>query len=226
MKPTLEMISGIECLSVKSDNAKNVVIIFHGYGANMHDLFPLIEMWHKPDTDFYFPNGILPLEMGAYGGRAWFPIDMNKLQLAMMRGEHRNMDDDKPEGADQVLEKLETFVKEVSNHYEKVILGGFSQGAMCTSHLLMRLEKISGVILLSGNLVYQEGLTKKGDIPFYQSHGLQDPVLGYPGAQRLTQRLNELGYKGSLDTFEGGHEIPMKVVNNVSKFLDSLIMPK
>ena len=226
MRPTLEVISGIECLSVKNDNAKNVVIIFHGYGANMHDLFPLIEMWNKAETDFYFPNGVLELEMGAYGGRAWFPIDMEKLQLAMMRGEHRNMDDDKPQNADAVLEKLETFVKEVSKNYEKVILGGFSQGAMCTSHLLMRVEKLAGVILLSGNLVYQQGLTKKGHIPFYQSHGRQDPVLGYPGAERLTKKLNDLGYQGSLDSFSGGHEIPMQVVHNVSKFLDQLIVAK
>lgn len=226
MRPTLEVISGIECLSVKNENAKNAVIIFHGYGASMHDLFPLIEMWNKPQTDFYFPNGILPLEMGHYGGRAWFPIDMQKLQLAMMRGEHRNMDNDKPEGADEVLEKLEMFATEVSKNYEKLIIGGFSQGAMCSSHLMMRLENLSGVILLSGNLVYQEGLQKKGDTPFYQSHGYEDPILGYEGAKRLTQKLNELGYKGSLDSFEGGHEIPMKVVNNVSKFLDELIGAK
>lgn len=226
MRSSLEVISGIECLSVKNNNAKNVVIIFHGYGANMHDLFPLVEFWNKAETDFYFPNGILQLDMGGYGGRAWFPIDMQKLQLAMMRGEHRNMDNDKPEGAEETLKRLEEFVNEVSSKYEKVIIGGFSQGAMCSSHLMMRINKLSGVILLSGNLVHQEGLTKKGDLPFYQSHGRQDPVLSYEGAQRLTQKLNDLGYKGSLDSFDGGHEIPMQVVNNVSKFLDELIIAK
>lgn len=226
MKPILQEISGLEVLSVKHSGAKNAVILFHGYGANMHDLFPLIEMWNKPETDFYFPNGILKLEMGAWGGRAWFPIDMQKLQMFMMRGEHRNMDDDVPEGYEETISKLEAFVKEISKNYEKVIIGGFSQGAMCSSHLLMRLEKLSGVILLSGNLVNQKALTKKGSIPFYQSHGKSDPVLGFAGAERLNKRLNDLGYHGTLDTFEGAHEIPMSVVNNVSGFLDRLIVSK
>lgn len=226
MKSILETITGIECLSVKNVNARNVVIIFHGYGANMQDLFPLVEMWKKEGTDFYFPNGVLPLEMGQYGGRAWFPIDMQKLQAAMMKGEHRNMDDDRPQGSEEVLNKIQAFVEELSGKYEKVIIGGFSQGAMCSAHLMMRLKKLDGVILLSGNLVYQEGLDKKGSIPFYQSHGTQDSVLGFSGAQRLTKRLNDLGYQGSLDSFVGGHEIPMQVINNVSKFLDQLIITK
>lgn len=223
MKPELQVISGIECLSVKTSHAKNAVILFHGYGANMHDLYPLMGMWEKPETDFYFPNGILPLEMGAYGGRAWFPIDMQKLQLYMMRGEHRNMDNDVPENAEKTLDQLTELVKTISENYEKVIVGGFSQGAMCSSHLMMRLEKISGVILLSGNLVNQSGLNKKGSIPFYQSHGRHDPILSFEGAQRLNKKLNDLGYQGSLDAFDGGHEIPMQVINNVSKFLDSVL---
>lgn len=226
MKPILEKISGLEVLSVKNVGSKNAVILFHGYGANMHDLFPLIEMWAKPETDFFFPNGILPLEMGSWGGRAWFPIDMQKLQAYMMRGEHRNMDEDVPEGYESTLKKLEEFVKEVSKNYEKVIIGGFSQGAMCSSHLLMRLENLAGVILLSGNLVNHKALTKKGNVPFYQSHGTNDPVLGFAGAERLTKKLNDLGYPGSLETFNGAHEIPMSVVNGVSRFLDRLIVSK
>lgn len=226
MKPTFQEISGLEVLSTKHVGAKNAVILFHGYGANMHDLFPLVEVWGKESTDFYFPNGILKLEMGAWGGRAWFPIDMQKIQMYMMRGEHRNMDEEVPEGYDEVLNKLEKFVKEISHNYEKVIIGGFSQGAMCASHLLMRLEKLSGVILLSGNLVNQKALLKKGTIPFYQSHGKGDAVLSFAGAQRLSKKLNDLGYQGSLDSFEGGHEIPMSVVNNVSAFLDRLIVAK
>jgi predicted esterase len=42
----------------------------------------------------------------------------------------------------------------------------------------------------------------------------------------LNKRLNDLGYHGKLDTFEGAHEIPMSVVNNVSGFLDRLIVSK
>ena len=113
MKPTFQEISGLEVLSSKHAQAKNAVILFHGYGANMHDLFPLVEVWAKPETDFYFPNGILKLDMGAWGGRAWFPIDMQKIQMHMMRGEHRNMDEEVPEGYDELMNKLENIQKSI-----------------------------------------------------------------------------------------------------------------
>src|SRR5687767_5446130 len=96
MKPALESIAGVECLTVRAKEAKTAVIFLHGYGANMHDLFPLWELWHQDQFSWFFPNGVQSLPMGYYEGRAWFSIDMEKLERAMQTGTHRDMSQEIP----------------------------------------------------------------------------------------------------------------------------------
>ncbi len=38
----------------------------------------------------------------------------------------------------------------------------------------------------------------------------------------LEERLTGMDFKGSLHTFDGGHEIPPKVVNEVRDFISTL----
>ena len=95
---------------------------------------------------------------------------------------------------------------------------------MCASHLALKADlPLSGLILLSGNLVAQDRWPKSAKgIPFYQSHGTRDPILPVKGAKLLEEKLNALNFQGHLHTFEGGHEIPAKVIGEVKNFLDSL----
>src|SRR6476620_4952081 len=91
MKTSRVDIVGIECLEVLGDHEDVGVVFFHGYGANMHDLFPLWELWHKDKFNWYFPNGIQSLPMGYYEGRAWFSIDVAGLERAMREGKPSEM---------------------------------------------------------------------------------------------------------------------------------------
>src|SRR5262245_32970848 len=138
MKMSRTDVVGVETLIVEGDDPSVGVVFLHGYGANMHDLFPLWELWHEKSFNWYFPNGVLPLPMGYYEGRAWFSIDMEKLEKAMREGTHRDMKDSTPPELDSTLHQLELFLLEIQKKHKKVILGGFSQGAMCSSHLAMR----------------------------------------------------------------------------------------
>ncbi len=221
MKPTLQNISGIDALSVLSTDPSVAVIFLHGYGANMQDLFPLWEMWHRPNFNWYFPNGVEPLPMGYYEGRAWFSIDMAKLELAMRTGKSREMSGEIPVEFASTLKRLETFILELQKKHSKIILGGFSQGAMCASHLAtMSSLKIDGLVLLSGNLIAEKLLPPVArGIPFYQSHGIQDPVLSIAGARDLEAKMKMLNLQGKLHEFNGGHEIPQSVISGVKNFL-------
>jgi phospholipase/carboxylesterase len=221
MKVGLENISGLETLVVKGDQGSTAVVFLHGYGANMHDLFPLWEMWHQDQFDWYFPNGVMSLPMGYYEGRAWFSIDIERLEKAMREGTHREMAGVVPPELDETLKRLEVFLDELAQKYSRIILGGFSQGAMCTSHLALSSHlPLVGLILLSGNLLAQDRFSKSArGIPFYQSHGTQDPILTLSGAKELEQKLLALNFTGKLNVFNGGHEIPMSVVSDVKKFL-------
>jgi phospholipase/carboxylesterase len=222
MKIGRQDICGIECLTVTGSRPTTGIIFLHGYGANMHDLFPLWELWQHESFSWYFPNGIQSLPMGYYGGRCWFSIDMAALENAMRMGTHRDMSEHTPPELDQTLLQLKMFLGEVATRHEKIILGGFSQGAMLATHLAMEQSlKIDGLILLSGALVAQSKfpLVAKG-IPFYQSHGAQDPILSVDGARDLERRLHSLNFSGKLEVFQGGHEIPPQVIKNVRTFVD------
>ena len=220
-KPELVDIAGIEALRLKSNNSHTAIVFFHGYGANMHDLFPLWELWHQNDFNWYFPNGVQSLPMGYYEGRAWFSIDMQKLEEAMRTGTHREMANSIPPELDETLHRMEHFILELAKTHKQIILGGFSQGAMCASHLAMKDSFVTdGLVLLSGSLLAQEKLPKATRaIPFYQSHGSNDPILPMSGAKELERKLHAMNFKGKLHEFQGGHEIPPTVIKDVKNFL-------
>ncbi len=224
MQPLIKNIAGIESICAEKENAQTAVVFLHGYGANMRDLFPLMDMLDNGSYSWFFPNGVLSLSSSYYEGRAWFSIDMEALDRAIRTGEFRDLANRIPAEFDDTIHQLDHFLTELSKKYSKIIIGGFSQGAMCCSHLAMKTNlPLSGLILLSGNMIAMDRFpaSAKG-LPFYQSHGTRDPILPLAGAKALEERLHSLNFQGRLSVFEGGHEIPMNVINEVKIFLETL----
>lgn len=221
MKPELVNIQGLESIRVLGKDPGTAVVLIHGYGASMQDLFPLWNLWHREGLSWYFPNGPLSLPMGYYEGRAWFSIDMAKLEEAMRTGSHRDMKDSIPPEFDETLSLLENYLREIAKTHKEIILGGFSQGAMCASHLSFKTDlPIAKLILLSGALLAHGRIPNAAKaLPFYQSHGSSDPILSIEGARELHQKLTNLGYRGDFREFSGGHEIPPVVIEDVRSFL-------
>jgi phospholipase/carboxylesterase len=213
-----------DCLSFPGSTTR-AVALFHGYGADMHDLAGLRE-WLDPEQrwHWYFPNGPLRIPMGGYGeGRAWFPIDMAALEEAMRRGATRDFSADSSADFLTAVERAEAICQQLQAQHSELVIGGFSQGAMVTSHVAAR-GKISlkGLVLLSGNLVDRKLLQACTPpvIPFLQSHGEQDAILGFKYAEALFALLTEKGMKGTWVPFRGGHEIPMPVLQRLKAFLE------
>jgi phospholipase/carboxylesterase len=203
--------------------------MFHGYGADMHDLSGLAPA--VPEGGNYrwvFPNGIKQIEIGpAFYGRAWFAINIEEYSKAIQEGRARDLSKKRPAGLDKAIQEAEAFVQTLDVPAEHLVLGGFSQGAMLATELAARRpENIKGVLLLSGNLLDEENLKKLASKhhgqKFYQSHGTHDSVLDYNQAKRLEEMLVASGWQGSLDSFRGGHEIPISVLQNVGHFLKKL----
>jgi len=222
MKTLQEQIQGLDCLTVKGENAQTAVILLHGYGANMRDLYPLWEIWHKKGFDWFFPNAPLTLSMGFYEGRAWFSIDIEELERSMRDGSLRDLSQKIPPEFDSTVGKLVAFVGELKKDYKKIIIGGFSQGAMCASHLALNSElNLDALILLSGSIIAESRFPQSSrSIPFYQSHGTLDPILSLSGAKKLEEKLVSLNLKGKLRAFQGVHEIPETTLKEVDEFLD------
>ncbi len=221
MNTSRETVAGVELLQVLGQDPSVGIIFFHGYGANMHDLFPLWELWHAEKFNWYFPNGVQSLAMGPYAGRAWFSIDLEELDRAIREGRTRDLRKSIPLEFDSTLMILEDLVKELSTRHKTIILGGFSQGAMCAAHLALRPSlRLDGLILLSGALLAEERFPSEArGIPFYQSHGQQDSILSVDSARDLEERLHSLQFQGKRRDFSGGHEIPPPVLGDVKSFL-------
>lgn len=211
--------------SKKTIDCKQAICLFHGYGASMEDLYGLCDYLDPSgEFDWYFPNGHLASQ---FGGRAWFPIDMMALQTAMAQGEHRSFAKLYTDEFQTAVNLGQDFVNELTQIYDKVIIGGFSQGAMISSHIALNVsEKLNGLILYSSNLLGQEqlinALEESAKFPFFQSHGKQDQVLSYHYAKSLFELYKLGGHEGEFVSFDGGHEIPLEVLEKTKNYIRTL----
>ncbi|NCS93622.1 MAG: esterase [Leptospira sp.] len=229
-EPILEDLGPLKVLRVKGDSTSPTVILFHGYGASAYDLYPLHEyILPEMKLNWIFPDGNLSIPLGpGYVGKAWFPIDMEALQKAMASGTFRDFAEITPPGLDIAREKALSMIEATGIPFKNLIIGGFSQGAMLTTDISLRSEtRPKGLVILSGTLlnknIWKELAVKKSMLTFFQSHGRQDLVLGYKPAKDLNQMLRDAGMVGEFVEFNGGHEIPLDVIQGVNRYLKTLI---
>lgn len=223
-KPALVSYGGLDAISIpNADPNALTVVCLHGYGADMRDLAPLAEeLRTKRPLAWLFPDAPETLD---WGGRAWFPIDVAAFEEAQRTGKARDLSLREPPGMEWAREQAQKFLNESGVAPERLILMGFSQGAMLAVDLAARAGTApAGVAILSGTLVNKPALAelapgKKG-MPFFQSHGSVDPILGFAQARALEKLLIESGWKGQLRRFEGGHAIPAEMVEGLKGWLE------
>ncbi|MBT3983707.1 MAG: hypothetical protein HOE90_20290 [Bacteriovoracaceae bacterium] len=220
-----EIKTNLEVLT-RHGSSNNCVVLLHGYGANNQDLYPLNQMIRSlDDATWFFPNAPHALEMGPLtSGRAWFPIDQKALEVAMVTGIPRDYSTLVPEGMLEASEMVTDLCQQLTCHYEKVFIGGFSQGAMISVETILNIKNgIDALFCFSGTLVCQkrwEELAKNhGPINIFQSHGKDDPLLSFDYANNLNQFFQTIGGELSYVPFQGGHEIPPEVLFQWEQFL-------
>jgi phospholipase/carboxylesterase len=203
-----------------------VVVLMHGYGAPGTDLVPLWrELAVPPNVRFVFPEA--PLELG-FGGRAWWNIDMLRLQDRFSKSAIDRLTAEIPEGIEAsrvaMLELLAVLERDFAARPETTVIGGFSQGAMLATDIVLRSDRaFGGLLLLSGTLIsHQEWLplmsARKG-LPVLQSHGRSDAVLPYAIAEQLRDELSAAGLALEFVPFNGGHGIPGSVLEGMSALI-------
>jgi phospholipase/carboxylesterase len=223
-------IAGLKTRITGGDGPLTVVLL-HGFGAPGDDLVPLAgEIDAPPGTRFVFPEApiLLPYELGGGVGRAWWLIDIVRIQMAMMTGQVRDLMNEVPEGLDEAREQLERFLAELVDEHgakrESLVLGGFSQGAMLSCDTALRSDvALAGLVLLSGTYLAASTWTplmpKRAGLRVLQSHGSSDPLLPYVLAEKLRDSLREAGLDVTWVSFPGGHGIAPQVLDALSTFL-------
>jgi phospholipase/carboxylesterase len=204
-----------------------LVVLCHGFGAPGDDLVPLGQMFGAPPAvRFAFPAAPLaPPAMG--GGRAWWMIDMARLEQAMARGEHRDLRGEEPAGLAEVRGQLAAVIDGLAGG-APVVLGGFSQGAMAACDLARRSAlPLAGLVLLSpaylAAAAWRPAMAARAGLPVFVSHGRQDPLLSFEHAELLAADLAAAGLAVDFAPFDGGHEIPPPVLGRCGGFLRGLV---
>ncbi len=210
-----------------------IVVLLHGFGAPGDDLVPLVDVLDLPaGTRWAFLESPLPLNMGFGDSRAWWIIDMSRIQEDRAAGRVRDMSMEIPMGLTLARERVLAFLKalpqQLTMDYKTTVIGGFSQGAMLTCDVVLHTDyPFAGLIQLSGNLlahpVWGPLMPKRKGLPVFQSHGTQDDILPYVGAERLRDTLNKSGLAVEWNGFRGGHEIPESVLGALSVFLRTVL---
>ncbi len=212
------------------------VVMLHGFGAPGDDLVSIARAVAAPKgTRWYFLEAPIDLGPQYMGGRAWWNIDMMETQDMMRRGDFRGLVERTPKGLDSAMDLV---VGALRSLYElttkigassKVVLGGFSQGAMLSSHLAARFANLplAGVVLMSGSLIGASELRPRfGDLvrmPILMSHGKEDPVLPFVIAEQFQTELVAAGARVTWIPFRGGHGIGPEVISGLGAFLQSAL---
>jgi phospholipase/carboxylesterase len=210
-----------------------LVLLLHGFGAPGNDLVPLADALNVPvGTRFVFPEGPLSLSFGPRDARAWWLIDMARIAADQAAGRVRDLSQDIPKGLAPAREAMLVFLKEVERKLgadpRKTILGGFSQGAMLSCDAMLHSDRpYAGLVQLSGNVLAQPLwgplMAKRKGLPVFQSHGTQDEILPYVGAERLRDALIHAGLSVEWQSFRGGHEIPRSVLQRLGPFITKAV---
>lgn len=212
------------------------VILCHGFGAPGDDLVGLGPELVRAapalaSVRFYFPAA--PLELGGFGfgdARAWWLIDLEAIARLQQRDEAalREFRRLEPEGMPAARKALLALVQEVANQtglpFSRLVLGGFSQGAMLATDVTLRLEEPpAGLVILSGTLLIEDTwrakATGRAGLPVFQSHGSADPILAFSAAEALRDALRDAGLTVEWVPFSGGHTIGAEAFSRLSDFL-------
>lgn len=206
-----------------------LVVLLHGFGAPGDDLVALSEYLAVPaGIRFVFPEAPISIPMGFGDSRAWWMIDMARIQADRAAGKIRDMSNEIPRGFTEACERMKSFLDDLHRKFgadpARTILGGFSQGAMLSCDALLHSSQpYVGLIQLSGTLVAKQEwgpllIPRKG-LPLFQSHGTQDPILDYVMAERLRDEFLRAKLNVDWQPFRGGHEIPELVLRRLGLFI-------
>lgn len=225
----MKKVAGLNCVEVFNDPSAPWVVLFHGFGADADDLAGLTDYFSTSKTyNYLFPQGLLQVPIGGgFYGRAWWEIDIVKLQQAQLSGKARDLSEEIPAGLKLAREKAMALIKAMPTDLDQIVIGGFSQGSMLAVDVYFHLEaQLKGLMILSGNILakseIKDLLPKAQGKKFFQSHGDMDPILHMGGADRLYQMLKSAGMQGDFVRFRGGHEIPLPVIQRASEYLSRL----
>ena len=193
-----------------------MVILSHGRGADMNDLADLAPMLDAAGgCRFVFPNAPKPFEPypGMAIGWTWFEGWPPQHQSVVeSRGE------------------MLRFIDEIAQKYPtpdgKLIVGGFSQGALMALDSGLRTDrKLAGILCMSGGLYEADlpDLRPRAGLPVLIAHGSADDVVPVNHARRARRVLEDAGLEVEYHEYPMAHQVATEEAEAVRDFLERVL---
>jgi phospholipase/carboxylesterase len=206
------------------------VLLCHGFAAPGDALVPLARSLDVgPSTRWFFPEGPIAVDRGrGEEGRAWWPVQPGLRQALLARGHADRLLEETPPGlaaARAALEEaLDALERDHGVRHDRLILGGFSQGAMLITEVALGATvPFAGLAILSGTMLsaarWAAAAEVRGpSIHAVMSHGRGDPLLPFAHAEALRALLERCGAAIDWVPHDGEHEIPPLVGDRLGAF--------
>ena len=192
-----------------------LIILLHGFGANMHDLAVLSRLIDTTGYVYACPNAPIPVQIGPdMEGFAWTEPGSND-----------------PDQLLDVERKLNGFFQEVMENYRvapgRALLLGFSQGGSMTYRCgLGRPDLFTGLVALSCSIRNPDEMRPKlpteRNQPIFIAHGLRDNI---ERAQSSREFLEAEGYTPTYNEYDMAHEISQEVIRDLVPWIHRVLPP-
>lgn len=199
-----------------------LMILLHGIGADGNDLIGLAPYYQMvmPDALIITPNAPFRFDMAPFGYQ-WFSIrDLETIPRI--------------EGVREAAPALNAFIDSELGRLglaeDRLILGGFSQGAMMALHVgLRRAKPAAAIVSHSGMLIGAETLAAEISVrpPVLLTHGAADDVVPPASLPAAKAALEAAGVPVQAELVQGlGHGIDETTVRAALRFLAEVVRPE
>src|SRR5215212_3136253 len=166
---------------------EGALVLFHGRGADEHDLFPLLDML-DPERRLLGATVRGPLSLPP-GGAHWYIVQ--RVGYPDPETFHSTYP--------QLASWLDDLLGEHGIAHDRTVLGGFSQGSVMAYSLGLgaRRPRPAGIMALSGFIPQVEGfevdLGAAAGLPVAIGHGTHDPVISVEFGRDARDQLASAG---------------------------------
>lgn len=192
-----------------------VFIFFHGYGSNERDLFTLAD--YVPES-FMVISARSPYTLD-HSSYSFYDIDYSSgTKIVNLQQAEKSRIIIK-KFIDQVIEKYNVDSQQVH-------IGGFSQGAIMSIAVALTFPgTIKSITAFSSSLLGTVTSQVKPNeslknLQVFMSHGIDDNVIDIRLAREARDYLLSFGIKPEYHEFNGGHEIPEKIIKEFSIWIN------
>jgi phospholipase/carboxylesterase len=191
-----------------------LLLLLHGYGANVDDLFSFAA---DLPADYRIVSLQAPIDLG-HGQFAWYPL--------RFEGGRAVADESRAQAAVDYIHGFIDFLK--ANYKvdaQRIYCMGFSQGTILSYAVaLMHPGEIRGVVGFSGRMLASIRPAISADerhkaLRVFVTHGTEDQVIPLASGQEAVTYLQGLGVQPTFKTYRAGHTILPEMMHDMLGWL-------